>query len=277
VRFAVVVPRFAGPHTGAFDEVAETVHYALLALGHDSMQSSNPVEGRRSILFGPGLYRFAPPRDAILYNLEQSTAPGVSRLASRFARFTLWDYSPNNVEFWNTGAGNGIRRIRPAIHVPIGYVPELTRIERREPTSDVLFYGLTVGPGGPRRLAALDAIRANGLRVDALAFGTYGRDRDEAIARTKLVVNVNYYQPAIFQIVRVSYLLANKVAVVSEDGIEGEAFRGAVHFASYEGLADACARLARDDEAREALASAGHALVKTLDARVYVREALAQS
>jgi hypothetical protein len=276
VRFAVVVPRFAGPHTGAFDEAAETVHYALLALGHDSMQSSNPVEGRRSILFGPGLYRFVPP-DAILYNLEQSTAKGVPRLATRFARFTLWDYSPSNVAFWNTGAGSGIRRVRPAIHVPIGYVPELTRIERREPTTDVLFYGFTVGPGGPRRLGALDAIRAKGLRVNVLPFGTYGKERDEAIARTKLVVNVHYYLPAIFEIVRVSYLLANKVAVVSEDSLDGEGFRGAVSFAPYEGLADECARLARDDEAREALASAGHALVKTLDAREYVREGLAAS
>jgi hypothetical protein len=276
VRFAVVVPRFAGPHTGAFDEVAETVHYALLALGHDSIQSSNHVEGRRSILFGPGLCRSIPP-DSILYNLEQSTARGVPRLASRFARFTLWDYSQSNVAFWNAGAGNGIRRIRSAVHVPIGYVPELTRIERREPTTDVLFYGFTMGPGGPRRLAALDALRAKGLRVNALPFGTYGKERDEAIGRAKLVVNVHYYLPAIFEVVRVSYLLANKVAVVSEDAIDGEPFRGAVSFASYEGLADECARLARDEEAREALASAGYTLVKTLDARVYVREALAQS
>ena len=49
-------------------------------------------------------------------------------------------------------------------------------------------------------------------------FNAYGGKRDALIARAKVVLNIHYYAAQVFEIVRVSYLLANSKAVVTEIG-----------------------------------------------------------
>jgi hypothetical protein len=88
----------------------------------------------------------------------------------------------------------------------------------------------------------------------------YGDERDRLIARSRVVLNVHYYEAKVFEIVRVSYLLGNGRAVVSERGAEPaeEApFEQGVAFAPYEGLVDTCLRLLEEPEARQRLANAG--------------------
>src|SRR5262249_55443542 len=98
------------------------------------------------------------------------------------------------------------------VHVPIGYVTELSRIPVAQPQDiDVLFYGSL----NERRNSILNRLSDAGLKVQ-VAFGVYGRQRDDLIARSKLVLNIHYYESKIFEIVRVSYLLANSKAVVTE-------------------------------------------------------------
>jgi len=43
-------------------------------------------------------------------------------------------------------------------------------------------------------------------------FGVYGKERDEFIARSKLLLNIHYYSAKIFEAVRVSYLSTTVVA-----------------------------------------------------------------
>ena len=52
--------------------------------------------------------------------------------------------------------------------------------------------------------------------------GVRGAERDALIARARLVLNLHFYPTAIFELVRVSYLLANGKAVVAECGPETE-------------------------------------------------------
>ena len=47
------------------------------------------------------------------------------------------------------------------------------------------------------------------------AYGVYGAERDRLIARSRLVLNVHYFPTHIFEMIRVSYLLANRTAVVA--------------------------------------------------------------
>ncbi|WP_371884464.1 hypothetical protein [Caballeronia sp. S22] len=71
--------------------------------------------------------------------------------------------------------------------VPVGYVPELTRIRFAEPRDiDVLFIGSLC----PRRARVIERMRAAGIGIVA-AFGVYGRARDRLIARAKLLFNVH--------------------------------------------------------------------------------------
>jgi SAM-dependent methyltransferase len=135
-------------------------------------------------------------------------------------------------------------------------MPTLTRIApAARQDVDVLFYGVV----NERRRAILDALAAAGLVVKALP-GIYGAERDAWIARSKLVLNVHYYDDKVHELVRTSYLLANRKAVVSEcdDDTEIDAdVREALVAVAYDKLVEACVALARDDARRHAIEQAG--------------------
>jgi hypothetical protein len=50
----------------------------------------------------------------------------------------------------------------------------------------------------------------------------YGQARDALVARARIQLNVHYYEAKVFEVVRVSYLLANGRFVVSETGADAE-------------------------------------------------------
>ncbi len=130
------------PHTEATREVAESLYYALVSLGHDTILTTRTdILGRRPIVLCPHLLPHVHTplaADAVLYNLEQveSVADKFSpRLLDLFRRHEVWDYSTRNIEQW---ARMDIRAVR---HLPVGYVPQLSRIPRDEADIDVQFYG----------------------------------------------------------------------------------------------------------------------------------------
>ena len=248
-------------HSEAFREVAESIHHGLLALGHDSLLSDRTdLPGRRHIVFGSNLISegdadapLAP--GSVLYNLEQiyDDSPWLTpALLSLFRKHTVWDYSLANIQAL---ARHGIR----ARHVPIGYVPELTRIPAAPWRDiDVLFVGSIV----ERRLAVLQALHERGANVIP-AFGVYGAERDELIARAKIVLNVHMYEAKVFEVVRVSYLLANRCFVVSERGLDvaGERpYEEGIAFVEYRELVNTCLLYLADERARDRTASRGFEL-----------------
>ena len=89
-----------------------------------------------------------------------------------------------------------------------------SRASRPSPEDiDVLF----VGSVNERRLIVLKQLAAQGINVDA-RFNLYGAERDAFVARARIILNVHFYDARLFEIVRVSYLLANRKCVVSETG-----------------------------------------------------------
>ena len=116
-------------------------------------------------------------------------------------------------------------------------------------------------------------MRDLGLRVEALV-GAHGRPRDTWIARSKVVLNMHFGEGFVFESVRVSYLLANKKAVVSERGDGHEDFTDAVAFAEYDELADKCATFARDNEARRKLGQRGFEIMSGRSESEYLKAAL---
>jgi len=275
VRFAVAIASPPGyEHGEAFREVAEGLHHGLLALGHDSVLTNRlDLDDRRTIVLGSNLlalYQLEPPRDPILYNLEQvegaSWTYARTPLPDLLRRYPVWDYSEANIERlveWQVP--------RPT-HVPIGYVPQLTRIAPAEEDVDVLFYGSL----NERRRLILDKLQQRGLRVKWL-FGVYGAARDAWIARSKVVVNIHFFPSKVFEIARVSYLLANRRAVVSEygghrnDELDLEA---GIAFADYDDVVDRCMELVGDDRARRELGEHGYTAFACRDQATILRRAL---
>jgi SAM-dependent methyltransferase len=76
------------------------------------------------------------------------------------------------------------------------------------------------------------------------------------IARARLVLNIHSYQVKVLEIVRISFLLANGKAVVSECDAETEVPQGieqVVALAPYGQLADLCQQLLADEPRRQAM------------------------
>lgn len=274
MQFAVAVVSPTGYlHSEAFREVAEGLHYALLALGHDSLLTDSlDYDDRQTIVLGSNLlahYGLEPPNNAILYNFEQvyEGSPWLTpALLDLFRRYRVWDYSQANVErlaAWH---------VPQLTHVRVGYVPELTRIAAVPEDIDVLFYG----SNSPHRRAVLDSLRARGFRVEWL-FGVFGADRDAMIARSKIVLNMHLYEAEVFEIVRVSYLLANRRAVVSERGAnpaEDADLASGIAFAAYDELVDRCVELLGDDSARRELGERGYQVFSARDQAAILDEVL---
>jgi len=244
-------------HSDCFYEVAEGLQSALRSLGHSVVVAENSVDAQAtSIVLGAHLLTQAEmeslPAATIVYNLEQL---GGSALPAWYmtlgSRLRIWDYSPLHIEMWKQ-----MPCVAEPVLVEIGFAPELRKIPLgAKPEIDVLFYGSV----NERRRKILAALQDAGLKVHA-AFGIYGRDRDLLIAHSKIVLNLHAHETKAFEIVRVSYLLANAKAVVSEESPDMGALRDAVAVFPYEGLVEGCLALIANDAERRALEARGFRL-----------------
>lgn len=235
-------------HGAALDEVADTLRYGIEALGHTVDVLHNAFGSRGvNLVLGAHLLDAASAQalspETIAYNLEQIDEGSVwlgPGLLAALGRCVVWDYSEGNLERIRALTGNA-----RLVYVPVGYVPQLTRITSDQPQDiDVLFYGSM----NDRRQHIIDALRAAGLEVCA-AYGVYGTVRDRLIARAKVVINLHYYNASVFEVVRVSYLLANRKAVVAECHDETEIYpdlRDAMRLVPYDHLVTACRELVFD-------------------------------
>ncbi len=219
-----------------------------------------------------------PPADAlrlpigtIVYNLEQ-IRPGAwaahAGYLNLLLRLTVWDFDAANVEAIRQATGH-----RAVHHVPIGYVPQLTRILPTPAQDlDVLFYGSIT----PRRKAIFQALAAAGMTVH-VAFGVYGSQRDALIARAKVVLSLHAHDNWGFETVRIGWLLANRKAVVCEANAPTDVdadLRDAVLGVPYAQLVEACRTLVRDDVARHRLEQTGWAAFSARDEAAILRRAL---
>ena len=216
------------PHAEALAELEETVRYGLEALGQ--------LHPPRRIVLGAHLPGYIPEAGDIIYNTEHPRSGWWSAEYRDLMRsHETWDYAPD---------GYGL-------HVPIGYMPQLTRIPKANPQDiDVLFYGSM----NERRAKVIKDLRRGGLYV-ASPFGVYGKERDALIARSKVVLNMHYYEPGVFEAVRVSYLWANKKCVVWENS---PGWAGA----EYNELAEGCRQFVGKDWARVLAGEAGFRLLR---------------
>lgn len=265
------------PGRHPFNEAALALQDAFADLGYDAPIIYDPREIKGvPIVFGAFLLKRlnAPPgMKMVIYNTEQVHPdsiwfkPGYIETLKRYA---VWDYSPLNIE--------NLQKIGvQAALCGIGYAPCLTRIAPAPVKDiDVLFVGIY----HPRRAAILDRLHAAGLNVVAVGGGSWAEERDALYARAKIVLNIHMYDAQVLEIVRISYLLANRICVVSESG-KDEALeaplREGVAFADYEYLVETCVALLADDERRARLAETGFQAFSAMDQTAMLERALKTS
>ncbi|HZF19421.1 MAG TPA: glycosyltransferase [Burkholderiales bacterium] len=262
MRFAVVTPDPAQwMHVRAFDEAVDAIQAGLVHLGLSCERSTGQfLEGRNNIVFGAHLLppETALPADAVVYNLEQIVEGAIwvtPGYIERLRRHRVWDYSAQNVVAL---AAIGARE---ALHVPLGHAAALERIAPAAEDIDVLFYGAY----NERRLALLERLSRAGWKV-ARSNGLYGAERDALVARSRIVLNVHYYdEQSRLEVPRCFYLMANGRFVLSETSPDAEStgLAGGMAFAPYARLEEACARYLDRPAERAAIAAAGRDLLRS--------------
>jgi len=263
-------------HSDAFLELAEVLMYGLQDLGHSALVCENALnmEGGRNIIIGCHLISPATnkwiPEDSIFLNTEQIFADKVfwhSEIYQWAKDFQTWDYSERNILKLQTICS------KPPKFFKIGYHKNLERIPTdRIKDIDVLFYGST----NDRRSKILNELAKENLVVKQV-FGVYGKERDDLISRSKIVLNLHYYNSKIFEIVRVFYLLINRKAVVSEISpgthipIE---YQNGVCGSNYDNLVQTCVQLARDPDMLAEYEQRGYECIKKLPQHELIKDIL---
>lgn len=268
-------------HADAYLPVAQTVFRGFLDLGIPCQWMENSIASGFTVLFGGHLLNESAaklvPWSTIIYNLEQYDPrqpspwfqnPGYQHL---LRSHVVWDFSRRNVE-----ALSHSPLCPPRIQwVPLGYAEGVIAIPRQRDEDqivDVLFYGSI----NQRRADCLDQLAKYGVKTKVLS-GVYGSERDAWIARAKIVLNIHFYETAIFEWARVIPLLANGVPVVSEvsdpNDIDSE-LEQVVRFGAYDDLVEACLDLLERPEERVRMSLAGKNYVMRLKEAEILRTAL---
>lgn len=189
----------------------------------------------------------APP-DSVIFNLEN--VPGQVNPAL-WAKHEIWDASLQNISRYPSGLN--------VTHVPMGYEQSMKRFERRPPADrdiDVVFCGFL----NERRIAVLEDLKKRGIHVAVPTYDTWGKDRDDVIARAKLALDMRYYEDGIFPTLRTLHLVANGMPVVSETSPETPPW--ALENVPYSMLADRIEELLSNDPEMHDLAIEAEIILK---------------
>jgi len=202
-----------------FKEIAESLLYSFQDLGIDCSFKVNTIEKDRiNILIGYHDIKDQHILQGIQYIVYQlESLKSENTLAQRNSPYILdilknandvWDYSEENRK-WLLDKGVNSRLLIPGYH---------SRLERIDKDSlkdiDILFYGK---PNKRRRhfIEKINDKCEQNVFIPEKSF--FGEKRDELISKSKIILNLHYYEDSVFEMVRVSYLINNKKLVITED------------------------------------------------------------
>ena len=264
-------------HSQVFHEIEAAMFFTLQRMGHDVTNSVNDFPSdRKNIVFGMhqcpvDVVRHDIPKDAIVYSLEQmKDRPECLRWCRKYRGLEVWDYSMRNVEVLSKA---GVENIR---HCKIGYVPEISYFERNKPEDrdiDILFYGCPTS----RRKRILKQFEDNPKLNFVHIQSTYGDERDEYIKRAKLVINLHNTDNQIFEMVRVTHLIQNKVPVLTERNSDSDFpdyMEGTVFESTYNRFVDTAYKLLKNPEELDVQAEKGLEIFKKSPMENFMREML---
>ena len=253
-------------HYLALQELAELIHFSVLELGLKSQITFNYCDNNpstKNIVLGAHLLNDNLiediPENTIIFNTEQieSITENWKKKILNLARKNIifWDYSQYNLDYLSKTINIKGKLFQ------IGYQKELNRINHNiDKNIDVLFYGSI----NARREHIINKLKDRKINVKTL-FGVYGKERDNLIAKSKLILNMHMYDSKIFEIVRVFYLLSNSIPVLTEVGSDtkfNNDFLDLVCKSTYENIEKNIIYLLENDKKRIELGESGLNAIK---------------
>jgi len=269
-RFCVVLAE--QPHRQCFAEVVTMLLWGLRELAHEVEVSTVQRPGARNIILAPHLLLASeehPHIDAgtIVYNFEPYCSPLFVRSLRLLGHphAQAWDFHPVTTKYL---AELGIA----AKTVPFAWCPPHAREHRANVARDIDV--LFMGSLSPRRVDVLNKLlRVPELVTTRALFGVYGAERDQALARSKVCLNLHYWDEWGCEDLRLHFAAAHGVANVSEGAPDEPRKRAWASWVPYDELGAECIRLVQSG-AWVAQATEGRAACQQIDAATVLAEAL---
>jgi len=228
------------PRPFVFSEAADCLTSSLRELG---LSVTHVYEGGQpGLMLVLGLFQtpadiaLFPPDRTILFNFEILNSQSVVVTHSYrelLNRYRVIDYSDQNLVRRPISAPASA--VWPVVPPPISATPRLD-----DRLTDVLFFGSS----NTRRSEMLDRLGQRGIRVERVS-GAYGIELRPALTRARLVLNLHYYEDAVFPPLRVVGPYALGLPIVMEAShfsVGCDWTHSGIRLAHYDELLAACER-----------------------------------
>lgn len=233
--------------------------------GSLDINCTNVVFGLSSLVYKPNselhnqILRLAQDNHLIVFNLEQlhDSSPWMREpYLTYLKKYPVWDYNQSNQKYLLKRFG------KQSAVFTCGYCPSLSkRLSNEIEDIDVLF----IGAHCERRQTILDSLRATGLHVVHKEKDCFGIDRDILLSRSKIVLNIHYYETCLFEFPRITYLLHNSRFIISEtasDDSEYAQLHSGMVIVPYTSLVDTVLSYVHNPQKRHEIATRGYELIK---------------
>ena len=238
-----------------FNEIAKSVYQALREIGYEVCLTDKLIKDSTNIfiIFGANDFLEFLPNRYIIYQLEQTNISennNKKNLPEKYIHIMskalqVWDFSMENIRYLER-----TYNLRNLKYVPILYssaLQTITNFNDNKPI-DILF----IGGLNKRREAIIRKLQlVKNLSIEVGSYNLWDQKRDYILNRSKIVLNINYYDNSVLETARLSYLIANKAFVISEPGRDKllqENMKGLVVFSKYNDLVDTCLNYLKNPE-----------------------------
>lgn len=199
-----------------FIDVANVFYETLIKYTYNVTIDTKTHDDKINIIFGANTNDEIwnnIPKKSIIVNLEQ-LYDGSQWLTERYFNLLknnyVLDYSDKNIDYLKSKGILNIEKIN------IGYGKSLEYNLNQNQDIDVLF----IGAINERRMKIYnDIILHPKLKSKNILFksNVWNDEKRDLITRSKIILNIHYYECKILETVRISHLLANKKCVISEE------------------------------------------------------------
>jgi len=204
-----------------FADIADGMLDYLKSIGHTNCIITDTINNQNNqiyIIFGLNNFNVYQklPEKYIAIQLEQSGIL-VSDNTSNWFTPLYFELLNKAIEVWDYSLTN-IQNLKRKINVPMKYVPLLYMKHLAQENNlttpkdiDIVF----IGSLNDRRQNILNQFEEAGLKVYiAKDYNVWGQERANLLKRTKIVLNIHYYQEAILETARLSYVLSTSECIV---------------------------------------------------------------
>ncbi len=221
----VNLSKFGGQGPAVFLDTIDSVSDMLQEIGYQTKISSNVIlNDAINILWGVGsvfsptyeeIAAIATPKNSIIFNMEQLGSESTlvtSEYLNFISKYIILDYNQHNLDILNT--------INKCEGYEFPIVPSKNFLFDYHYTNslpkqyDLAFYGIL----NKRREELIRKLTEHGVSIKIIS-GKYGAELSNALLDCKFVLNLHYFESAIFEVARCLRPMAMGMPIISEASI----------------------------------------------------------